>query len=198
MTRASAPARRGPRAPCASRSTTPASASRPRRQGRLFEPFTQADALHDAEATAARASASRSRKQLVELMGGAIGVESAAGRGHARSGSTVRAASPATKRRAAAGAAPARCDGRARAGGRRQRHQPAHLRAPGHRAGAREVELAQDGARGLAALRAAAERGAARTEVVLVDYSMPGMDGFGFARAVRADADAGAACSSCF
>ena len=48
-------------------------------QARLFQPFTQADARPRA-ATAAPASAWRSAEQLVELMGGEIGVDSDAGR----------------------------------------------------------------------------------------------------------------------
>jgi CheY-like chemotaxis protein len=50
------------------------------------------------------------------------------------------------------------------------------------------VELAPDGPAGLAALRAAAGRGEPQ-DVVLVDFSMPGMDGFGFASAARAEAE---------
>ena len=65
---------------CASRSATPASASRRTAWRGSSEPFTQADARPPA-ATAAPAWAWRSAKQLVELMGGEIGVESDAGRG---------------------------------------------------------------------------------------------------------------------
>ena len=74
------PARRRFGAACASRSPTPASASRPRRSSSSSSRSRRPTARPRA-GTAARGSAWRSRRQLVELMGGAVGAESEPGRG---------------------------------------------------------------------------------------------------------------------
>ena len=113
--------------------------------------------LDDAQATAAPASASRSARQLVELMGGEIGVESEPRRRQHVSLHAAAAAGAEPRRRAAPPDA-RRCAGAARAGRRRQRDQPRDPASTARAAGACASTAAASGAAALALLRAPRRR----------------------------------------
>jgi len=152
-------------------------------QGRLFAPFAQADGSITRRYGGTGLGLAIS-KRLVELMGGAIGVESAPGQG-----STFWFTLPLLVRPAPTSVA-ARTPRSELAGLRvlcvdDSATNRAILDAQLAQYGAR-VECVADASTGLARLRAAQREGAPFALAVL-DYQMPGMDGVTLAGLIRAD-----------
>lgn len=151
----------------------------PERQSRLFQRFSQVDGSIRREFGGTGLGLAIS-KSLVELMGGAIGVESVA-----MQGSTFWFRVPLA--RAAAGQAEAAAGPGREAGAKRsrillvedleinQRLACAVLEAAGH-----EVDVLGDGADAIMAVQARAY------DVVLMDVQMPGMDGITATQHIRA------------
>ena len=133
-------------------------------------------------ATAAPASASPSRRQLVEMMGGEIGVESAARRAAARSGSPVPHAGGRDPGPPTAAARPRRP---ARAGRRRQRDQPRDPATAGWRRGGMRADTGRRRRRRRSsACDPQAQAGDAVRPRRCSTTTCPGCDGLGVARAL--------------
>ena len=165
----------------ASTSPTPASASRATRSARLFDSFAQADTSTTRRYGGTGLGLTISR-QLVELMGGEIGVVSTLGEGSTFS-FTVR------PRRARHRRAPARRvrhalpDSLQRARRRRQRDQPRDRRGLPQRARRALRRPPPPATEALTAMHAAARAGEP-FELVVLDGQMPGMDGIELAQAI--------------
>ncbi|MEI6559495.1 MAG: ATP-binding protein [Rhodospirillaceae bacterium] len=152
----------------------------PGRRDRLFQPFSQLDPSSSRRFGGTGLGLVISRR-LVELMGGEIGVDSAAGKG-SRFWFTLGLELPSGPLAAAAGrAAPAALPPRplrillAEDNRINQMLVSAMLRKSGH-----QVEMVENGRLALAAVQVAA------FDVVLMDMQMPEMDGSEATRAIRA------------
>ena len=164
------------------RRATPASASPPTSSGGSSRRSPRPTARPPA-ATAAPASAWRSRAQLVELMGGQIGSRARPGQGSTFH-FTVRVRARRAARAGAARGRLARLAGLPRAGRRRQRDQPPHPRGAARQLGMRADRWSSSG-RGGPGCAATASRQGAPFRLVLLDAHMPE---HGRLRAGRADA----------
>ena len=155
----------------------------PESQRQLFHAFTQADGSTTRKYGGTGLGLAIS-KQMIELMGGEIGVESAPGRGSTFWCTATFAKQTAPPRRAVETAGS--LSGTQSADRRRQRDQPQHSDARDRLVGNDRPPKPSRATRALELLRAAAAQGQPY-DIAILDLMMPGMDGFQLAAAIKAD-----------
>jgi len=153
-------------------------------QTKLFQPFIQADGSTTRKYGGTGLGLSIS-KQLVELMGGEIGITSAPGQG-----STFWFTVTFEKQLAAERQSPPHCESLDKLHALIVDDNATNRKILSHQLNSWGMiyEEADSGVSALALLRAAAAKGAAY-DLAILDLMMPGMDGFELARTIKSDPD---------